>query len=143
MWFDIAREYTERWHHQRQIALAVGRATPIDARRLYHPVLDAFLRALPFTYRDVDAPEGTTVGVTVEGEAGGDWFVRRLEDRWEMLPEVSAPPTSRVVIDQADAWRLFTKRTDRATARARFPAIRIEGDAGLGERVLEMVSIMA
>ena len=47
------------------------------------------------------------------------------------------------MIDQADAWRLFTKRTDRATARARFPAIRIEGDAGLGEPVLEMVSIMA
>jgi hypothetical protein len=47
------------------------------------------------------------------------------------------------VIDQADAWRLFTKRTDRATARARFPAIRIEGDADLGGRVLEMVSIMA
>ena len=143
MWFDIAREYTERWHHQRQIALAVGRATPIDARRLYHPVLDTFLRALPFTYRGVDAPEGTTVGVTVEGEAGGDWFIRRFEDRWEMLHEVPDRPTSRVVIDQADAWRLFTKRTDRATARARFPAIRIEGDADLGGRVLEMVSIMA
>ena len=70
MWFDIAREYTERWHHQRQIALAVGRPTPIDARRLYHPVLDTFLRALPFTYRGVDAPEGTTVVVTVSGEAG-------------------------------------------------------------------------
>ena len=83
------------------------------------------------------------MGVTVEGEAGGDWFVRRFEDRWEMLHEVPDRPTSRVVIDQADAWRLFTKRTDRATARARFPAIRIEGDADLGERVLEMVSIMA
>jgi hypothetical protein len=52
-------------------------------------------------------------------------------------------PTARVVIDQADAWRLFTKRTDRATALARFPGIRIEGDLGLGERVLETVSIMA
>jgi uncharacterized protein (TIGR03083 family) len=33
MWFDIARESTERWHHQRQIADAVGRPTPIDERR--------------------------------------------------------------------------------------------------------------
>ena len=71
MWFDIAREYTERWHHQRQIALAVGRPTPIDARRLYHPVLETFLRALPFTYRGVDAPDGTTVLVSITGEAGG------------------------------------------------------------------------
>ena len=143
MWFDIAREYTERWHHQRQIALAVGRATPIDSRRLYHPVLDTFLRALPFTYRGVEAPEGATVAVTVEGEAGGDWFVAKVGEGWAMLDEVPDCPTARVVIDQADAWRLFTKRTDRATARARFPAIRIEGDAGLGGRVLEMVSIMA
>ena len=47
------------------------------------------------------------------------------------------------MIDQSDAWLLFTKRTDRATARARFPSIRVEGDADLGGRVLEMVSIMA
>jgi uncharacterized protein (TIGR03083 family) len=145
MWFDIAREYTERWHHQRQICLAVGRATPIDARRLYHPVLDTFLRALPFTYRNLEAPEGSLVGVQVEGEAGGDWFVRRSGSKagWELLYDVPDPPASRVVIDLADAWRLFTKRTDRATARARFPGIRIEGDVELGERVLEMVSIMA
>ena len=143
MWFDIAREYTERWHHQRQIALAVGRATPIDARHLYHPVLDTFLLALPFTYRDRDAPEGTLVGVRVEGEAGGDWFVRKAKVGWELGYDVPERPASRVVIDQADAWRLFTKRTDQATARARFPGIRIEGDVGLGERVLEMVSIMA
>src|SRR5919112_5996993 len=70
MWFDLAREYTERWHHQRQIALAVGRPTPIDARRLYHPVLDTFLRALPFTYRDVEAPTGTIVRISITGEAG-------------------------------------------------------------------------
>src|SRR5262249_27877239 len=63
MWFDIAREYTERWHHQRQIADAVGRATPIDERRLQYPVLDTFMRALPHTYRDVAAPDGTLVSV--------------------------------------------------------------------------------
>jgi uncharacterized protein (TIGR03083 family) len=143
MWFDIAREYTERWHHQRQIALAVGRPTPIDSRRLYHPVLDAFLRALPFTYKDVEAPEGTLVCVTITGEAGGDWFVRKEEDGWTLLYAVPELPTSRVVIDQSDVWRLFTKRTDRATARARYPSIRIEGNVGLGERTLEMVSIMA
>jgi hypothetical protein len=143
MWFDIAREYTERWHHQRQIALAVGRPTPIDARRLYHPVLDTFCRALPYTFRGVDAPENAVVVVTIAGDAGGDWHVRKMENGWTLFDGTAAPATSRVVIDQADAWRLFTKRTDRATARARFPGIRIESDVGLGERVLEMVSIMA
>ena len=143
MWFDIAREYTERWHHQRQIALAVGRPTPIDGRRLYHPVLDTFLRALPFTYRGVAAPAGTTVLVTIIGEAGGDWFVRRTAEGWELLYETEGRPDSTVAIDQSDAWLLFTKRTARSTARARFPSIRVEGDTDLGESVLEMISIMA
>jgi uncharacterized protein (TIGR03083 family) len=143
MWFDIAREYTERWHHQRQIALAVGCATPIDARRLYHPVLETFLRALPFTYRGVEAREESIVAVTVVGEAGGNWLVRKRGDGWTLVQAVAGPPTSRVLIGQSDAWRLFTKRTDRATARAQFPGIRIEGDIPLGERALEMLSIMA
>ena len=28
-WFDVAREFTERWHHQQQIRLAIG--GPADA----------------------------------------------------------------------------------------------------------------
>ncbi|MFO0892750.1 MAG: maleylpyruvate isomerase N-terminal domain-containing protein [Isosphaeraceae bacterium] len=143
MWFDIAREYTERWHHQRQIALAVGRPTPIDARRLYHPVLDTFIRALPYALRRADAPDGSAFVVSIEGEAGGDWHARRMDGGWTLFEGMSGSPAARVVIDQGDAWRLFTKRTDRATARARFPGIRIEGDAGLGGSVLEMVAIMA
>jgi hypothetical protein len=105
-------------------------------------VLDTFLRALPFTYRGVEAPAGTTVLVAIIGEAGGDWFVRRAVEGWELLYEIEGRPDSMVAIDQSDAWLLFTKRTDRATARARFPSIRVEGDTDLGETVLEKISIM-
>jgi hypothetical protein len=143
MWFDIAREFTERWHHQRQIADAVGRATPIDGRRLHYPVLDTFMRALLHTYRDVAAPDGTLVSVRVVGDAGGEWFVRRDDGTWKLYYEVHDDADSVVTIDQAIAWKFLTKRTDRATARARFPTIRIVGEAAYGEPVLEMVSIMA
>lgn len=143
MWFDVAREYTERWHHQRQIALAVGRETPIDARRFYHPVLDTFLRALPFTYRGVAAPTGASVRVKIVGEAGGSWRLRRGEDGWALGLDDGGDADAAVVIPQGVAWRLFTKRTDRQTALARFPEVRVEGDAELGGHVLEMVSIMA
>ena len=50
-WFDTARELTERWHHQQQIRLATNRPG-IMTRELYYPVLDCFMRALPFKYRD-------------------------------------------------------------------------------------------
>jgi hypothetical protein len=79
----------------------------------------------------------------VRGEGGGDWFVRRAGGVWELRYDAVGPPGSTVTIDGADAWLLFTKRMDRATARARFPSIRVEGDTGLGEHALEMVSIMA
>ena len=55
-WFDTAREFTERWHHQEQIRLAVERPG-IMTRELYFPVLDCFMRALPFAYRTVSSQE--------------------------------------------------------------------------------------
>jgi uncharacterized protein (TIGR03083 family) len=143
MWFDIAREFTERWHHQRQIAEAVGRPTPIDARHLYYPVLDTFMRALPHAYRDVPAPAGTLVAVRVVGESGGDWFIRREGKTWRLHLGAAENAGSVVTLDQAIAWKLFTKRTDRATALERFPTIRIDGERLYGEPVLEMVSVMA
>ena len=39
-WFDVAREYTERWHHTQQIFAATGRPSTISGRRLCHPCLD-------------------------------------------------------------------------------------------------------
>ncbi len=52
-WFDTARELTERWHHQQQIRLATNKPG-IMTRELYFPVLDCFMRALPFKYREQD-----------------------------------------------------------------------------------------
>ncbi len=45
-WFHAAREFTERWHHQQQIRLAVNKPG-IMTREFYFPVLDCFMRALP------------------------------------------------------------------------------------------------
>src|SRR4051812_21987168 len=63
-WFDIAREYTERWHHQQQIREAVNRPG-IMTRELYYPLLDTFIRVLPHAYRNVGAPENTTISVQI------------------------------------------------------------------------------
>ena len=75
-WFDTAREYTERWHHQQQIRLAVDRPG-IMTRPLDYPVLDTFMRALPYHYRDVERAAGVTLRVRVSGDCGGDWHLCR------------------------------------------------------------------
>lgn len=54
-WFDTAREYSEKWVHQQQIRDAVGRPGLTSYKGL-HPVLDTFLRGLPHTFREIDAP---------------------------------------------------------------------------------------
>jgi uncharacterized protein (TIGR03083 family) len=143
MWFDIAREYTERWHHQRQIAAAVGAKTPIDARHLYHPVLDTFMRALPFTLQKVEAKDGTVVCVYVVGDAGGQWFASHDKQAWRSATAPAVRPAATITLNQDDAWKVFTKRRDAETKLNSFPDIQLDGDIALAKQALEMVSIMA
>lgn len=142
-WMDIAREYTEKWHHTQQIFEATSRESMITERRLFHPCLDTFLRALPFTYREVNAAPGTLVRVTITGSAGGAWSLLRADEGWLPLTHTDAEPTAHVILNQDSAWKLFTRRHDRDTARTRFPDIQFEGDIDLGSHVLEMVSVVA
>jgi uncharacterized protein (TIGR03083 family) len=138
-WFDIAREYTEKWHHQQQIRLAVGRPGILE-RELYHPVLDAFLRALPRTYGDVDAAEGTLLRFDVAGEAGGSWFLARRDGTWQLGREAEGTVHAEVTIPQEIAWRLFTKGIARDLARRQ---MRVTGGQDLGWKVLDTLSVMA
>jgi uncharacterized protein (TIGR03083 family) len=142
-WMDVAREYTEKWHHTQQIFDATGRSSTILERRLGHPCLDIFLRALPFTLRGVEAESGSVVTVRVTGEAGGSWHVERRQSGWAQVAETTLPPSAVVTMDQDTAWKLATKRRSRDTVRRQFPGIRITGDESLGLPVLDMVSVMA
>ena len=58
-WLDLARELTERWHHQQQIREAVG-APLLNDETFLRPVLATFARALVPPFRDVDASVGTS-----------------------------------------------------------------------------------
>jgi len=139
MWFDLAREYTERWHHQQQIRHAVNKPG-IMGRDFYYPVLDTFLRALPHTFRTVAAADGTTLKFQITGEAGGSWYLRRAGGSWELSKKQSSAPTAEVVIDEEIAWRLFTKGIDRDAAAQK---IEFKGDKKLASHVLNVVAVMA
>ena len=138
-WFDTARELTERWHHQQQIRLATNRPG-IMTPELYHPVLDCFLRGLPHLFRGVAAPLGTVVAVEIAGECGGEWFLVRASERWDMGRASNAESRCRVTIPQEIAWRVFTKGIDRQGA---LDQVQIQGDRELGERVLHLTAIVA
>ena len=138
-WFDTAREFTERWHHQQQIRLAVDKPG-IMTRELYYPVLDCFLRALPFTYRSVSAKPGTYTQIIISGECGGIWYLYRAEGTWQLLDQPFGEKASETTIPQEIAWRIFTKGIDRESALSQ---VKVAGDVDLGLHVLRMVSIVA
>ncbi len=136
-WFDTAREYTERWHHQQQIRLATGRPG-IFSRELYHPVLDCFLRALPHHYRGVEARDGSLIRFEVTGDAGGVWNLARQDGSWKLV-ESAAAPNSTARIPQEIAWRIFTKGMDRKTAES---LIEWSGTE-LARHVLSLIAVVA
>ena len=81
-------------------------------------MLDAFVRALPYNFRDVDATEGTVVRFEISGEAGGVWFLIRVGQAWELSVESEGGAAADVVVPQDTAWRMFTKGIDAEQARA-------------------------
>jgi len=129
MWFDVARELTERWHHQQQIRDASGR--PSIYENYLQPVIATFVRALPFTYRNVEAPEGTTLVLRIDEDR---WSLVR-DGVWTLHSGETAQPASRVTMSGDRAWRLFTRqRID--------PEAVLEGDMALAQPLLRMVSII-
>lgn len=138
-WFDIGREYTERWLHQQQIREAVG-AQLLSGREWLHPTLDVFVRALPFTYRDVTAEVGRSLRIEVSGDAGGVWTLVKEDGGWRLFAGSEEPAAARVIMDQETAWKLFSKGLSLDRARR---SIRVEGDPRLGQPALGALAIMA
>jgi uncharacterized protein (TIGR03083 family) len=137
-WFDVGREYTERWLHQQQIRDAVG-APGLVARAWLYPVLDIFLRALPRTYGEVNRPAGSSIVFQIEGEAGGVWTLRRGRPAWELLAGASRDRDAQLRFSQDTAWRLLSKGMSREVARER---IEVSGDQTLAEPFLGALAIM-
>jgi len=138
-WLDVARDFTEKWVHQAQIREAVQR-DGLNDRQFLYPVLDTFMRALPFTYRRVEAPEGTVVGLHVHGDAGGDWSLRREGFGWELYEGRHDAADARTQLDQDVAWKLFSTRKRKNQL---MPQVRFEGREDLARKVAEMISVVA
>jgi uncharacterized protein (TIGR03083 family) len=139
VWLDLAREYTERWHHQQHIRDAVGRCG-LKEPRFFAPVLDAFARALPHTFSETDAVDGARVTLTISGASGGQWFLLREGESWNLYVDVQRDAHAEVIVDEDVAWRIFTRGLSKDEAR---DSVTIVGDQSLGTRVLDMVSIIA
>lgn len=138
LWFDLARDLTEHWHHQQQIRLAVGAPLLLDAR-FSVPVMDTFARALPHAYRGTAAPEGASVGIAVAPPVDRRYVLARDGGRWTLGEGEAAKPDARIALDGESAWRVFTGGLPGAEARARAT---VTGDEALAAPFFGVVAVM-
>ncbi|MDN5288858.1 MAG: hypothetical protein JWR38_5132 [Mucilaginibacter sp.] len=139
-WFHIAREYTEKWHHQQQIREAVNKQG-IMTRELFYPCIATFMQALPYTYRNVKAEEGTLIKITILGEAGGNWYLQKNLNNWTLTTTISSKSVNCAVDINPDiAWKFFTKGISPDIALQNST---LSGDIKLGEKLFEAVAVIA
>lgn len=138
-WFRIAREFTERWHHQQHIRESVARPGYMDTRFL-KPALATFMRALPHTYRSVEAREGAIIDVTISGNGGDRWLLVRERHTWSLYLGSAAHANAAVTIPQEIAWKLFTKWIPKEEA---FKVSEVRGDSSLALRVFDTTAVIA
>jgi uncharacterized protein (TIGR03083 family) len=138
VWFDVAREFTEQWHHGAQVREAVG-APPFPEPAWLSAVIGTAVRALPHAYRGVEAAPGTSVVLEVLGPAGGVWTLRRETDGWSLWGGAEGAAAARARTSDDSAWRLFFHALSPKAAGA---AVRVDGDEALVAPLLAARSVV-
>ena len=106
LWFDLAREFTERWVHYHQIREAVRQAGSDQQPDEYLPlVLRTFIWGFPHQYQ-APAPPGTTIALEIPGI--GTWTLARTASGWILDEGQAAAPAASLRMSGEAAWRLLT-----------------------------------
>jgi uncharacterized protein (TIGR03083 family) len=137
-WFDVGREFTELWHHQEQIRMAVGASSLEDSRYL-RAVIEIAVRGLPHAYRDVEAQPGRAVVIDVSGPSGGKWTLSREPTRWTILSGEPRGATTRVRLADDALWKLLFNAFAQHEAEK---VIQIDGPPDLAAPLLKARSVI-
>ena len=137
-WFDIGREFTELWHHQQQIRMAVGAEALSDARYL-GAVIDIAVRGLPHAFRHVPPAAGQSIVIHITGASGGQWTLLPDDGRWTLWCGEPPSPTTRIRLNDETAWKLLFNALSRSDAEQ---AIQIEGQAEPGRALIGARSVI-
>lgn len=138
--FHIAREYTEKFHHQLQIREALGCTDVLMTKTLFLPFIDTLMQGLPHAYSKVVADEGSMVQIIITGDAGGSWLLKKRVSGWVLMDKPETIVSGEIRMSPSTAWKLFTKGIRIEEARRQ---IEMSGDERLASHCLQMVSVMA
>ncbi len=137
-WMHLAREFSEKWHHQQQIADATGRAGLLIPD-YYKPLIMTFMLAIPHVLREETINPGETISIGTYGDVSGSWFISFTGTNWQFITN---PETVRaeITLPANSAWKLFSKslRPEHLGEK-----IRIAGDTKIADKVINMISVTA
>ncbi|MDB4923843.1 hypothetical protein [Mucilaginibacter sp.] len=118
-----------------------GQQTRYNAQGVIYPCMETFMRGLPHTYRNIAADEGTLIEVTINTEAGGNWYLQRNTENWILIKDTEGKtPDAAITIKPDTAWKLFTKGIKQQAA---IKEANMRGDEKLTEVMFNMISVMA
>jgi uncharacterized protein (TIGR03083 family) len=137
-WFDVGREFTELWHHQQQIRMAVG-AGPLAGAHYLAAVIDVAVRGLPHAFRDVPAESGQSVVIDISGPSGGHWTLSYEGSDWTLFRGEPPSTTARIRLTDDTAWKLLFNASSDLDAAG---AIHVEGPAQFGRAFLRARSVI-
>ena len=137
-WFDIGRDFTELWHHQQQIRMAVG-AEDLGNPQYLRAVIDIAVRGLPHAFRDVRAAPGDTVDIQISGPSGGRWVLKRATEGWMLWCGELPSATARIRSSDQAAWKLLF---NALPARDAEHVIQVEGRMELARAVFHARSVI-
>lgn len=138
-WLHVAREYSEKWHHQQQIRAALGCEDVLYESEFYFPFLQVSMYAIPYQYSLVVATEGESLKVSVLGNGGGDWFFQFIGGQWVFCGTAIQCPTCEVIIEGPWAWRIFMNAASREQA---LEHTFMKGKISLGLPLLSVRAVM-
>lgn len=140
-WFDIAREYTEKWHHQMQIRMSLDIPLLMDVK-YSEPLYDTFLLGLPHFYREmIDFPDGELIKITISGNLNKEWILKKEASKWILDSNADIVSKNSIEISENLAWLIFTN-TDR-NKEAYKSKITLEGNKELAYKLLDFVAVMS
>lgn len=140
-WFDIAREYTEKWHHQMQIRMALDEPLWMDNKYL-KPVYDTFMQGVPHLFRELNYyPAGAAVEIRLTGILEKSWLLLKTPDGWQFVDKPVEDLASVVEIPAELAWIIWTN-TDRKRGKY-FDRFSITGDKKPALLLRDYVTVMS
>jgi uncharacterized protein (TIGR03083 family) len=131
-WLIAAREHLERWVHQQQIRRATHRPELVDDPYLT-AAASAVVRGFPAGLDLVDAAEGTTILLAVDG-ASERWSLHRGPDQWQIGDGDAPDADVRLSMSAATAATAFSRAMPRAQMQE---AIAVEGNVTFGRALID------